>query len=559
MKFYNREIESWFTGENISFFRENNEDHGIIQFYTLLFDKTHNSVYIDQFPTIQSIFESEYVIRDSGGRTGLPDSERKKVLFYIDFLKSEGYLEVVPRLTVQNEKIRCVDHLIINNGQGNKALDISDLLKQSVNESTGHARGLILNNYTVDEGKLAGSISAKNPGYILYFPYYFLMEQFRTVIDPHSDPGGGRYRTLRRDKQIFLNSVYHALIEKDVLTYDRSHEHLKKLHGFFHFAWPKVDRLIDTFINHYSVIFRTLVEDFLMNESSHFSCTSLGNEHLDECIEEIKKHREKVSLDQIYDIVKTMLSLQQKILLSHSKEVELNPEVKFLRNLLVELILHDKTVLKFKSYSATGIKRKPGEDEKLPDSGEAFLPYISAHYRERGGDLVVKKAERLEDMKELLDNPANYNALFNRSHIFEEAVFSFGELLKQYKKYRKHYNTLFPGLLEYGDEKEQLQVLLNSFQSVSLIVRIRLPSFDCKETGRDPDWYAEAFFWNDRVQKQRAIDHHKKEYRYSRNKHLKNIHEEWLHCLPLSVKGANSRASKNEMQRTLLKARKGES
>ncbi len=84
-------------------------------------------------------------------------------------------------------------------------------------------------------------------------------------------------------------------------------------------------------------------------------------------------------------------------------------------------------------------------------------------------------------------------------------------------------------------------------------MHIVLPVHDCKEINYDVNWYMESFFWNNREEKQKAIQHFEDEYKFSKDKCWKKIYDEWLHYLKHSLKGANNRSSgKSKSKRILL-------
>ena len=99
----NKKIENWLSVDESKSLDDNDENNGLVEFYSLLLSKTFQHQYIDDIPIAQNLLTPTYIkemIYDIDNNTTL-----KKHIFFINFLIQENYLGVIPRLTIIKNKI----------------------------------------------------------------------------------------------------------------------------------------------------------------------------------------------------------------------------------------------------------------------------------------------------------------------------------------------------------------------------------------------------------------------------------------------------------------------
>lgn len=542
MKLFNQKINNWICKEDILFFSKNDENHGIVKFYSQLFEKIHHTKYIDDFPKIQTLLE-EAQIKVNPYNKNIPPL--KKIIYYINFLKQENFLDIIPRLTIINNEIKCVDHLLINTCSNDTVLPTKDLMSQAINESVDKAKQIIESSYEIKTGFVNNLLTKQDPLYTLYLPYYFLMEKFRTEVDPPLHKEVYEFKTIRRDKQVFLNIVYKKLIELKLLHFDSRLKKVSKLSNFFHFAWANNDYYNNFFISHYVSCFKILLQDFLTNKKSNFYYKLFKNKNMNLLIEKINLDEDStLSLKSIFNIVRIFLAKCENILLANSEKINSNIEYRFLRNILIELLFHNSIVHNL-SRSTKEIIPENDIDSKIDDT---HIPIITTHYIDRADKELTHKTQKLEDLKEILSNPANYQTLFTNNYLFEQAVQPYSEIMNKFKQYQKHFLLVFPEIGKLEKENQQLNIILKYFVETGLLVHIKLPRYECERENIEINWFAESCFWNNENQKKIAIEYFSDAFKFSENNDVKKINDEWLHYLKLSLKAANSRTKQNKLK-----------
>ncbi|MCP4134194.1 MAG: hypothetical protein GY754_24690 [bacterium] len=543
MNYFLKEIKNWFQKDEILEIEESGEDKGVINFYDQIFRMTSHDEYIDDIPTFQHFFTKNYLQQHNIDQDSV-QKHQEKVIFYINLLKSKEYLEIIPRLTVIDKKIEARDHLLINK----KRLPISfeEHMMQALNESVGHAKSLLNSSYGINDEFLFKMLNNKNNLYILFLPYYYLMEKLRTKIDPVSTVA--QYKTTRRDKQLFLDRIYQELIKRKVLVYDNSTPDLERLNSFYRFAWMKPTLDNPGFVQHYYYIFRIFMKDFLMNNDSFFFYGKIKNTELNKIVEELDENFYKTSPDMINRIIRIFLQHYQNDLLKDSKTITEHPEYRFVRNLAVELIMQGATVKELEIEQ----KKKLAKSGQIAGKDNYQFYEIMVHYHTRADEVLAYQVKKLEDLKEILKNPANHEMFFSNCGTYEESIHSFKDLLKKYLKYKRHFLLIFPELGNIRKEADQLKLILNSFKRIGLLVHVVLPAEDCEEVGYDTNWYAESYFWSDPKEREKAKEHFQKEYQFSKNKYWKRIFEVWLQYLPHNVKAANTKSGSSSKKEKIL-------
>ena len=507
-----------------------------------------HSTYIDDFPTVQALLDPNSVASFARhlDEEYSYDELLKRIQYCINFFRREHFLEIIPSLSLEQGKITCFDHIIINKIPNSNLLNISTIIKDSIQESIEQARTILRKNYTINAEKLKKAIINRDPLYFLYLPYYFLMEQFRTEIDPEFSIMDGYFKTISRNKQTFLNNIYSELVRIKIFNYDSHIKDITKLHSYFHFSWYNNNEFYNIYIKHYINLFKMIVNYYLNTKTNSLYYKNNKDSDFQKIMERIIQQK-SLTAANIFYIIKILLVQNQGILLSNSKDIHENQDLRFLRNALVELMLHNRFVAERVKEKINDLKQQGIEllDDESPESNSMYdISKINLNFFDRSAEVLSLHTKELEKLRTTLSNPVHYRALFNNSANYPDAVYSFNDLLDRYIKIQDHFTNAVKELNTHSTPEKQLLKLLQFYAHVNLIVHIKLPYHSCKESRIENHWYAESLFWNNNKEKEKAKEYFRKLYASAQSGDETKVYDEWLKYLSLSVNGANIRSSK---------------
>ncbi len=150
-----------------------------------------------------------------------PEALQREFLEDLDSLREAGVVEIVPMLATEGRDLLCSEYIVIQARNENVSLPLEGYLRTAMSESTRAAEVWARQSYRVDMTRVGKDLEAENPRYILYLPYYQIMNAYRTpyetmlrarMVAAKELDAGRAFMTIHdRYGLYFLQHVYHRI------------------------------------------------------------------------------------------------------------------------------------------------------------------------------------------------------------------------------------------------------------------------------------------------------------------------------------------------------------
>ncbi len=373
--------------------------------------------YYFRFVRVDALFGSHAEeLRARMGR-GVPhDRFRPLLARCLSFLREQGIVEVLPVLQSkdQTQDLICADYLLFQDSAG-AGLDTAVFRERAIADSAEAAGRFLIRQDAEAAARLDKLLADLDPDFLLQFPYYRMLQAYRSDWHPPVDESHAFFGDLPRFKeQLFLQSVYARLLSDGKLTFDSRLEGVRKLATRFPLAWPTSDAQLARLTVVHGRLRALFAGRILGLEGGPASPPELdyhripGDSFQAACSGLLSSSERTPGVTQAHNLGVHVLGFAKEQLLA--REDRLRPDQKFARNLIVAMLMHTETVNQH-AQKQSHRKEEDRLQETLQTIARAMPPIVDV------GALVRAKETQDERRRELLDAVLKHEQIRSADHL----------------------------------------------------------------------------------------------------------------------------------------------
>lgn len=197
---------------------------------------------------------------------GLPaESFRGSLLGWLEFMRLQRVIEILPALEHRGGEIICNDYVIIQEDK-EQEMSLDSFKNEALKASIDAAGQWLAGNYQWSQGLADDQLQKKDPTFVRLLPYYSMLEALRSDWHPPADTSHSAFADQMKGKSEILGKVYAALLSADKLKFQTKLPGVKKLGERFPFAWSGTASAMNDLAAFHERLRTVFVRDILMSE-----------------------------------------------------------------------------------------------------------------------------------------------------------------------------------------------------------------------------------------------------------------------------------------------------
>lgn len=197
---------------------------------------------------------------------GLPaESFRGSLLGWLEFMRLQRVIEILPALEHRGGEIICNDYVIIQEDK-EKEMPLDSFRNESLKSSIDAAGQWLATNYQWSHGVADDQLQKKDPTFMRLLPYYCMLEAMRSDWHPPTDTSHSAFADQMKGKSEVLGKIYTALVGSEKLRFQTKLPGVKKLGERFPFAWAGSTSAMNDLAAFHERLRLVFVRDILMSE-----------------------------------------------------------------------------------------------------------------------------------------------------------------------------------------------------------------------------------------------------------------------------------------------------
>lgn len=197
---------------------------------------------------------------------GLPtESFRGSLLGWLEFMRLQRVIEILPALEYRSGDILCSDYVIIQEDK-EQEMPLDSFKNEALKSSIDAAGQWLANNYQWSHGVADDQLQKKDPTFVRLLPYYCMLEAMRSDWHPPADTSHSAFADQMKGKSEILGKVYTALLGSEKLRFQTKLPGVKKLGERFPFAWAGSSSALNDLAAFHERLRLVFVRDILMSE-----------------------------------------------------------------------------------------------------------------------------------------------------------------------------------------------------------------------------------------------------------------------------------------------------